>query len=276
MIKQQLGILLLVSIGVIAGVVLSNSRLNQESSSEPSLSAIPSWVAQENEPNTAEPGQDNPARITALETDISRLNERLAALETALSNTTIKDVALLQADGQGNIAASTNEVVPMLEGLVAAGIDQYSAETLARQQSQVQLDRLNLRDAAIRGGYIGSDQYREEIRALREAEVEIKDEIDEDTYDKYLYYTGQPNRLAINSVMLGSAAESSGLKQGDLLIRYEDQKLHTLRDLRSATLEGERNELVDITVLRDGSEVRTSIPRGPLGVQLSSVRVNPE
>ena len=167
-------------------------------------------------------------------------------------------------------------MLPVVDGLIAAGIDPLTADEIARAESQIQLRRLELRDAAMREGYIGSDRYREELRNLQDSKIDIKQEVGEDAYDKYLYHTGQPNRIRVESVILGSVAEDTGIQRGDIIMRYEGDRLFDWNDLQSATTGGERGELVNITVSRDGSEMTLTVPRGPLGIHLNAVRQDPD
>ena len=276
MVKQFLGIFLLITIGVVAGLVLSSQR----ESTIPSQSPAPTAAPLSGEVSS----KLDQERVTALEAEIARLQARVATLESVtLESGTLEsermpdepvsfspDIVTLTPD------ILTNPTIPVAEGLIAAGIDVFTAEDIARKQSETQLKRLELRDTAFREDFMGSDRYREELAKIRQSEVRIRDEIDDESYDKYLFYTGQSNRIAVSSVMLGSAAEQSGIHAGDLIVRYENEPLYNYRDLREATIQGERGEIIDLTVVRDGSLITVSIPRGPLGVRLNSVRMNPD
>ena len=276
MVKQFLGIFLLITIGVVAGLVLSSQR----ESTIPSQSSAPTPAPLSGEVSS----KLDQERVTALEAEIARLQARVATLESVtLESGTLEsermpdepvsfspDIVTLTPD------ILTNPTIPVAEGLIAAGIDVFTAEDIARKQSETQLKRLELRDTAFREDFMGSDRYREELAKIRQSEVRIRDEIDDESYDKYLFYTGQSNRIAVSSVMLGSAAEQSGIHAGDLIVRYENEPLYNYRDLREATIQGERGEIIDLTVVRDGSLITVSIPRGPLGVRLNSVRMNPD
>jgi len=276
MVKQFLGIFLLITIGVVAGLVLSSQR----ESTIPSQSPAPTAAPLSGEVSS----KLDQERVTALEAEIARLQARVATLESiTLESGTLEsermpdepvsfspDIVTLTPD------ILTNPTIPVAEGLIAAGIDVFTAEDIARKQSETQLKRLELRDTAFREDFMGSDRYREELAKIRQSEVRIRDEIDDESYDKYLFYTGQSNRIAVSSVMLGSAAEQSGIHAGDLIVRYENEPLYNYRDLREATIQGERGEIIDLTVVRDGSLITVSIPRGPLGVRLNSVRMNPD
>ena len=268
--KQYVVIFLLITIGIIAGVVLSKQSDTPTQHQPLVSSAAPATFARDRDPAI------DHARIETMESEITKLQNRVAALE---SNTKLP---IESSPGDLNLDITTfapniltNSPIPIAEGLIAAGIDAFTAEDIARKQSETQLKRLELRDAAIREGFIGSNRYREELERLRQTEVTIREEIDEESYDKYLFYTGQSNRIAVSSVMMGSAAEENGIHAGDLILRYDDLPLYNYNDLQSATIQGERYEIIDMTVLREGTTFTVSIPRGPLGVRLNSIRVNP-
>ncbi|MEM7366796.1 MAG: PDZ domain-containing protein [Pseudomonadota bacterium] len=283
--KTYLTVFLVVTISVIAGALINdyqNDAAVSETAGDLRLSDTAGAIS-DSVPASKSQNVTVAEQLTALREEIVALNVRLDRLER-------EEAQVAELSEQPNIAALSAEGVPqqvidatqsgntsnaMIAGLVAAGVDSYTAEELVRRQNASQLARLELRDRARREGYIGNAQFRDELRELRQQEVAIKDEVDADTYDRYLYHTGQTNRIAIESVMLGSAAEETGLRAGDMIVSYEDQRMYNWRDLRGATSSGERDETVSITVLRQGDEMTFSIPRGPLGVQLNSVRQDP-
>ncbi len=75
--------------------------------------------------------------------------------------------------------------------------------------------------------------------------------------------------------MLGSAAESAGVKRGDIVLDYDGQRMFTWRELKEATAQGELGEYVSISVYRSGEVFSFSVPRGPLGMQLGATRLRP-
>jgi len=282
-IKIYLGSFALLSASIIIGVLVSESR---ETSAFPETAGFNSdgfnVVADESTTATFTGeggGAATNERLKKLESELASINARLKLIESGDNPVTYADDQpgeASDATSEINVFGGPSEPVAVVEGLVAAGLDSFTAEQIARRVSESELRRLELRDKAIREGYIGSEQYREEMMALRDAQVRVKDEIDESTYDRYLYYSGQSNRVAVSSVMLGSAAESSGVQAGDVLLRYEDSSLYKPGDIRGLTSQGEKNETVNLTLLRDGNQMTVSVPRGPLGVRLSAIRINPE
>jgi hypothetical protein len=227
---------------------------------------------------------ENP-RIASLEAELVKLKDRVLELEAStghsiqiedpLQDSAIEMPASVVADPTQRLLQRQSPSEAMKEHLVAAGLDQVTADNLVLQRSELELKRLELRDKAIREGYFRTEQFRDEMMQLRAEETSLQNELGHEFYDRYLYLSGQSNRIGVSSVMIGSAAEQSGISQGDLIVQYDDQPVFNSRDLQHASTSGERGELATVTLLRDGRRVSLSLPRGPLGVHLQPVRVDP-
>tara|TARA_B110000503_G_scaffold45937_1_gene75053 strand:- start:1566 stop:2390 length:825 start_codon:yes stop_codon:yes gene_type:complete len=271
MVKHYLGFFVFLTIGIFIGVLWSPTGEHATTIAQPITNSSDQRAMAQRQRN------DN------LESEITQLKQRLGLLEQqvkkgdrpALSDNQ-PTIDLSSASGGLSEIIPPGMPLPVADSLIRAGLDVFTAQQIAQKQSEAELRRLELRDNAIREGYMGTDRFREEITQLRGDEVRVRDEIDEASYDKYLYYTGRPNRVAVTSVLLGSAAEQCGVQQGDIILRYEDVPLYSSRDLRTATIQGERDELVTLTVQRGDSQVTLSTRRGPLGVHLSPMSVDPE
>jgi hypothetical protein len=161
------------------------------------------------------------------------------------------------------------------DALLRAGVTPEAADDLVWRRSQLSLARLELRDEAARDGWLGTARYREELRRINEQQVSVEDEIGLDAYDRYLFETGQPNRVAVDSVLPGSAGEESGLLSGDVIERYGDTPVLDFEDLRAATSTGVRGELVPVSVVRAGQRIEVWLPRGPIGIGLDATRLDP-
>ena len=83
------------------------------------------------------------------------------------------------------------------------------------------LERLELRDQAIREGWFRSERYFDELQALQGQNVKLRDEIGDQAYDSYLYQVGANNRVTVTSIIPGSAAELAGIQSGDVVEAYE-------------------------------------------------------
>ena len=159
--------------------------------------------------------------------------------------------------------------------LVAAGVTASLADDIVWRESRIELERLNLRDQASREGWMGSDRYREALNALSEEGGSLREEIGDSAWDRYLYLTGEDNRVAVSSVIPGSAAEAAGLQPGDLIESYAGGQPFGYNDLRQATTEGEKGELVAVRIRRGDRLIDAWVPRGPLGVRLGMTRAEP-
>lgn len=301
MVKRYLGLFVLLTVGIVTGMLLSQWQQSPTASGqlEPTASQSSpaggsqtinvSRSAQLTNRTSAVNAASDPlfelqAQVTAMSENIDAMSENISAMSENINAMSAR-LAVLETSDDTTASQNTNNrqsvitgnpQTDLFGGLIAAGIDAQTAGEIAREQSAAALARLDLRDRAIREGYMGTEQYRDEMRALSASEKNVRETVGVDAWDKYLYHTGQNNRVAVGSVMLGSAAEQSGLAAGDVLLRYEDEPLYQYSDLRSATIAGERDEIVSLTVLRAGNTITLSVPRGPLGIRIESQRVDPD
>lgn len=160
--------------------------------------------------------------------------------------------------------------------LVAAGIDPSVATQIKQRTDQWSLQRLELIDQASREGWRRSDEFQERITELQEERPDVRSELGDADYDQYLYQSGEANRVQVASIIDGSAAQIAGMESGDLLLSYANQRIFNTRELQRATREGSRGEIVAVTVGRAGQFVALELPRGPLGVTLTGLRVEPD
>ena len=202
--------------------------------------------------------------LTQLRRRVGELEQRLAAVQAAPGPAASPARTRLGATGEGQRTA-----------LVKAGWSEEDAAALVQRQGQRSLERLDLRDLAQREGWLGTDRYREEVARLDAEAVPLREELGDAAYDRYLYATGEDNRVRVDSIIPGSVAELAGLQPGDLIESYAGQALFGYADLRDATAGGERGEIVQVQVQRDGQTLDINLSRGPLGVQLDSARAEP-
>lgn len=161
------------------------------------------------------------------------------------------------------------------QALIDVGMDAATAEDLKTRYETQELDKLYLRDRAMREGWFGSGRYREEMEKLNGQLSGIQKELGDETYAAYLYATGQSNRVTVQSVLANSSADTAGLRASDQILRYGDQPIYNWRDLRTATTQGDVNESVTVEVIRDGKPVQLYVQRGPLGIRMNSASVAP-
>jgi membrane-associated protease RseP (regulator of RpoE activity) len=207
-----------------------------------------------------------------LQTDVATLVRRIDKLEQRVSAGAVR-AAAGDASARPPRPATPEDRRAVL---VQSGLAETRAEEILWRQGRHELDRLELRDVATREGWFGSDRYRDELALIDEEAVDLRAEIGEDVYDRYLFAAGEDNRVEIESIIPGSAAQEAGLRPGDLVESYGGNRVFTFGDLRDATSQGDRGELVVVRVRRDGGRVDAWLPRGPLGVRLDRARLDPD
>lgn len=258
--------------------VASASHADPESSRQARIPGVPSAQEGEALAETArlvgETGLSEDQRVASIlaswraaESQITDLQIRLAKVERALATRTEAETA------QPPRAPETPQ--SRRDSLVAAGVSADLAEDIVWRESRVELDRLHLRDQAAREGWLGTERYREALNNFAEEGGSVREEIGDSAWDRYLYLTGEDNRVSVASVIPGSAAEAAGLQSGDLIEGYAGGQPFDFNDLRQATTEGERGELVAVRIRRGDRVFDAWVPRGPLGVRLGMTRVEP-
>lgn len=203
-----------------------------------------------------------------LEAEVTLLQARLASVEQTLATRTL-------SGPEPERPEPPRTAEERREALVSAGVDVGLADDIIWRDSRIELDRLALRDLAVREGWMGSDRYREELRAINADQRSLREDIGDDAWDRFLYVTGADNRIAIDSIIPGSAAEAAGLRPGDLIESYAGERLFSFGEIREATTQGEAGELVPVRVQRGNGVVEAWVPRGPLGVRMDSTRIEP-
>jgi C-terminal processing protease CtpA/Prc len=145
------------------------------------------------------------------------------------------------------------------------------------RQDRNELDRLELRDLAIREGWYRSERYRQELRRLRKEAPDLRAEVGDEIYDRYLFASGRDNRVHVTSVISDSPADAAGIRPGDIVETYGGERIFNQAELRGATTDGELGELVPLQLRRaNGARVQVWLPRGPLGIRMGLTHLDPE
>lgn len=158
--------------------------------------------------------------------------------------------------------------------LAAAGLPERDVEDLRRLYEEVELERLYLQNQATREHWDGG-HLAQELDALDERTRSVRESYGDDTYDWFLYAADRSNRVVVESVLGGSAADEAGLRAGDVVVSYDGQRIFKPGALVRGTLEGRLDENVEVRVLRGGATRTFSLPRGPLGIRLGRDTVQP-
>ena len=275
--KQLIFIPGLIVFGILAGIFIMKSQQGDVVTT-PTADKTPDVQNTQPQPDTVLQSLEA-QRLNQIEAKLTDLQTRMELLENIdlqISRADLPHKQSIEFSSVADTAITSRTRVLDIDNLVKAGIDAATAADIVRRKNELELGKLELRDKASRENYLSTRKYMDELNALVETDINLREEIGDDAYDQYLYASGQANRVRIASVMIGSAAEQAGMENGDLIISYGEQRLFSWGQLQKATTEGERNEYVNVTVVRNGTESILWLPRGPLGVRLTSTRVNPD
>ncbi len=209
--------------------------------------------------------------------DRQQLEDRITQLENHNSPSTLQEYSTKTSDTdiQPTQAEPDTVDLPIQQKLINQGLAVETVNMLQKYVDDKRLQRLNLRDQAIREGWQNSDQYLEKMHALGDAAYGLKQEFGEEVYDQYLYASGRPNRVVVREVINGSVAQSAGLKPGDIILRYAEESIYNMDELREATTKGNSGESILIEFMRDKQPYSATIVRGPLGISMDFARIAP-
>ena len=148
-----------------------------------------------------------------------------------------------------------------MERLIEAGFLPAEAEWILEREQQLQMESLQARYEAGRSGE-PADFYRDRFSTSSQ----LREELGDAGYERYLEANGRPTNVEISSVIGSSPAQSAGLRPGDEIVRYDGERVFSMTDINLASMEGDAGQSVVIDFVRDGVPMQVVMPRGPLGV----------
>ena len=193
------------------------------------------------------------ARID-LEAEVSRLREALGRAELPFEPS-----AFAEVDPRHRVFDEA--------ALVDTELDAEQIEELRERYEAFERERLDILDMETGEDGLLSTKGSRDLLIL---EGTLRSELGEHAYDAMLYSTGRDNRLLVRSVTDRSPAADAGIENGDVLLRYGDQRLFALSDLQQAKSSGQPGEFVEVEVQRGDERIWVSVPRGSLGVHVEA------
>lgn len=215
------------------------------------------------------------AEIDQLQKKIKFLEVQVTEISKSQSQSENKPDYTIVEETIASISRIDSPETSNRDNLVSAGINPDIVDDILQRISQQQYRRLQLNNLIERADDSDRQQYTQELSELSQNRILLRSELGDDAYDQYLFASGQDNRVKVLSVMSGSPAETYGFQSEDIILSYNEQKILSWRDLRKATLQGEIGSYTNVEILRDGSRMNFSVPRGTLGVQLAAVQLQP-
>jgi len=215
-------------------------------------------------------------KIAALEKQLSSgsATEKSTVSNTEDSENTTPDNPH-QAGITGQRFAGGNDQWFNEQAMLDAGIDSTKVNFIKQSFEQAEMDKLYLRDQATREGWINTKRYTDAAKEIIDRTDALQNQLSESEYDAYLYAAGRSNRVIVSSLLSSSPASNAGIQPGDTILKYNNKRVYDWSDLTAATSEGSPNETVTVTIERNGQLQQVYLPRGPLGVRLTTDSVAP-
>jgi C-terminal processing protease CtpA/Prc len=174
----------------------------------------------------------------------------------------------LAAPQTSSSSAEAQNSDQLVAQLVAGGFAYERAEWIrSRNDEQLMLLVEARYDAERRGEPLSSEQL-----AALEPDRVLRKDIGDAEYERYLRALGREPAVNVMTVLENSPAARAGMRAGDRIVSYGGARVFDFREITPLTLQGTPGESVVVELMRDGRPVQILVPRGPLGVSLSSDR----
>ncbi len=292
----------LVGAGVVLGATLVGKDTDTDSENNSQVSSKSTSISNLNRDRSfSEPGDSNLQNINQtlnqlqdrLQQEIEQrkiLENKIALLEKRVNTKSSQDDKTSADDPDStNTGVSANPHQPGLpernfggndqwfneQAMLDAGVDPTKVNFIKESFEQAEMDKLYLRDQAKREGWINSKRYTDAAREIADRTKGLRDQLNETEYDAYLYAAGRSNRVIVSSLLSTSPASNAGIQPGDTILKYDNKRVYNWSDLTNATSEGSPNDTVVVTIERNGQLQQVYLPRGPLGIRLTTDSVAP-
>jgi len=229
--------------------------------------------------NPSELGPDQLAQM--LESLTRTLNEEISerrVLSQQLEQLQI-EVEELQANRRVGVEGASSERAVSLQAMedrfTEMGFMWQDRESIRHLEAVTRVRAVELDDRARREGWFNSMRFNEEMEALSTFDNPIRDELGDDGYDRYLFATGRPNRIVVGSIMETSQAQNAGFRRGDVIVRYDGERVFSSLHLVRLRSSGKLGAPIIVEITRDGQPMQITIPRGPMGMGAGTEQVDP-
>jgi len=292
MMRNRMFILITLLLGILIGVVLHDAvEMTPTEPNQAMTQALPSSGRETGSPqrnmgvtsvgNDPEIYENLIADLEDLRLSNQQQEQWISALQVRVHNLEENAAENLSSvmierpeDTHTAVPDSTSE--PSAEAsLIAAGIDSQLASWIQQQLDKIGMDKLYLKNTALREGWMNTKRYRKSLRELKGRFDALRGEIGDDNFDRLLYAAGRHNRVFVSSTMSGSPAEQFGLNSGDSILSYDGKRIFSRAELQRLASKGDTASMISVEVIRDGSPMNLYLPGGPLGIRMTSRRVKP-
>ena len=156
-----------------------------------------------------------------------------------------------------------NRIARMVEG----GFTEEEARSLIEKESAARYEAMRAAWEAERSG-----EPLDPLASWNDPQRILRDSIGDDAYERYLTTQGQPTSVEITQVLSNSPGASVGLEPGDRIARYNGERVFSISDLRTLTMQGNPGEDVVVEVERNGVLMQLTLPAGPIGITGTGAR----
>ena len=145
--------------------------------------------------------------------------------------------------------------------LVAAGFSPDRAEWLAKRESELQMEQMQLVFNARQNGerFDRNDIRLDPDRALRA-------EIGDLEYEQYLEADGRSTSVEVGTVLESSPGQRAGLQTGDQIVAYDGARVFSYGELSMQTMSAQAGRSVVVDIIRDGVPMQVVVEAGPIGI----------
>ncbi len=145
--------------------------------------------------------------------------------------------------------------------LVEAGFAPDQAEWIVQREAEIEMERLQARYDAMR---MAEEQGFMARRFTDDSA--LRAELGETDYERYLDAKGRSTSAEINTVLPNSPAHNAGIQPGDVIVRYDGERVYSMMDMAGRIMQNEQQGNVVVDIERGGVPMQLVIPRGPLGL----------
>jgi len=277
-IQPAIIVILVFIIGILIGAKFDSSRAINTGNQSPDMQAGASELQQTIATAHSEADLHRPIleRLEVesnarkeLEKSISDLKLQISELNASLQNSNV-----MNTSDSANQAPGSNRWFNE-KAMISTGLSEAEITEIKNQYETIEMEKLYLRDRAIRENWIGTERYTKELTELNGRFDSFRSQTSDNVYESLLFATGQSNRVVVQDVMQNSPASQAGIKTGDFLLQYGETRIYSAFDLRRAITDGEAGEEVKVELNRQGTTSTVYLPRGPMGIRMDSTSVQP-
>jgi C-terminal processing protease CtpA/Prc len=192
------------------------------------------------------------ARLAVIQQERSELDAAADAAEEPLSRKKMKTAMEEQLERFGD------------QALRAEGFAGNEIERIQRRWEQSVMEKEEMANLRARGKPLPDGMGFNEIRDS------MREDLGDDGYDAMLFATNQTNRVVVSSLLESSPAYKAGLRTGDVIYSYDDQRVFKPMILDQLARQAEPGETRKVEVLEGDNLSTIYIETGPTGAIFGS------